>query len=380
MDNKTAVVVGAGIVGLAAARALSVKGYSVKVFDRNPKAVGASVRNFGMLWPIGQPAGVLYKRAMRSREIWKEVAGGAGIWLEETGSLHLAYHAEEWTVLKELEEIFRTEGRKVNLLDAEAVTSRYGLVNNDALLGGLYSADEMLVDPREAIAALPGYLENMYDVKFFWGKCVSYVADRTVYIGNDEEHEFDIAVVCSGADFETLYPEAFAKLPITKCKLQMLRTVPMPESFRLKTAICGGLSLLHYHSFKAAPSLPLLRQKMETDMRDYLEAGIHVMAAQNGRGEITIGDSHEYGMHLDPFDRQSVNKQIMDYLAGFLKISSKSIAETWHGVYPKLTNGDTEIFMLVEDGVYLLNGVGGAGMTLSFGLAEEVVAQIAAAE
>jgi FAD dependent oxidoreductase TIGR03364 len=377
MDSKTAVVIGAGIVGLATARALAIKGYSVKVFDRNPKAAGASVRNFGMLWPIGQPAGVLYKRAMRSCEIWKEVAAGAGIWYEETGSLHLAYNAEEWAVLQELESIFGAEGRNVTLLDAGTVISRYGPVNNDQLLGGLYSADEMLIDPREAIAALPGYLEDEYDVDFFWNKCVSYIADKTVYIGNEEEYEFDIAVVCSGADFETLYPEEFAKLPLTKCKLQMLRTVPMPESFRLKTAICGGLSLLHYNSFKAAPSLPLLRQKMETERKEYLQFGIHVMAAQNGRGEITIGDSHEYGMQVDPFDRQSINKQIMDYLAGFLKISSKSIAETWHGIYPKLTNGDTDIFMLVDEGVYLLNGLGGAGMTLSFGLAEEVAAQIA---
>ncbi len=376
MDNKTAVVAGAGIVGLATARALAIRGYSVKVFDRNPKAVGASVRNFGMIWPIGQPEGALYKRAMRSREIWKEVAAGAGIWFEETGSLHLAHNAEEWAVLQELEVIFRAEGRNVTLLDAAAVTGRYGLVNSDLLLGGLYSADEMLVDPREAIAALPGYLEDEYGVEFFWSKCVSSIADRTLYIGNEEAHEFDIAVICSGADFETLYPGEFAKLPLTKCKLQMLRTAPMPESFRLKTAICGGLSLLHYQSFKAAPSLPLLRQKMEIEKKEYLDNGIHVMAAQNGRGEITIGDSHEYGMHLDPFDRQTINKQIMDYLAGFLKISSKSIAETWHGVYPKLTNGDTEIFMLAEEGVYLLNGLGGAGMTLSFGLAEEIAAQI----
>ncbi|WP_462219906.1 FAD-dependent oxidoreductase [Ferruginibacter sp.] len=49
------------------------------------------------------------------------------------------------------------------------------------------------------------------------------------------------------------------------------------------------------------------------------------------------------------------------------------MAETWHGIYPKLTNGDTEIFFSPDPGVYVLNGVGGAGMTLSFGLAEEMV-------
>jgi glycine/D-amino acid oxidase-like deaminating enzyme len=150
----------------------------------------------------------------------------------------------------------------------------------------------------------------------------------------------------------------------------------MPERYRIKTAVCGGLSLLHYSSFKAAPSLPLLQKRMADEMKEYLDLGIHVMVAQNGKGEITIGDSHEYGLYLDPFDRASTNKLILDYLKTFLKINNNAIAETWHGIYPKLTNGDTEIFFSPDPGVYILNGVGGAGMTLSFGLAEEMVEQV----
>ena len=376
MQQKSAIIIGAGIVGLASARAFAQKGFTVKVFDRHPQAAGASVRNFGMIWPVGQPLGVLYNRAMRSKAIWKTIAADAGIWHEETGSLHLAYNTEEWEVLQELESIFKNENRNVSLLDKNKICTQYEQVNTDNLLGGLYSADEMLIDPREAIATLPEYLEEKYAVEFYWNKCVSYITDQTVYIGNEEEHEADIIFVCSGADFETLYPEEFAKLPITKCKLQMLRTSPMPERYRIKTAICGGLSLLHYNSFKAAPSLPLLQKKMADEMKEYLDLGIHVMVAQNGKGEITIGDSHQYGLQPDPFDRASINKLILDYLKTFLKLNGNPIAETWHGVYPKLTNGDTEIFFSPDPGVYILNGVGGAGMTLSFGLAEEVVDQV----
>jgi len=376
MQKRSAIVIGAGIVGIAAARALALKDFSVKVFDRNAQAIGASVRNFGMLWPVGQPAGTLYKRAIRSRDIWKSIATEAGIWHQETGSLHVAYCEEEWNVLQELAAIFKKEKRNISLLSTKEIAATYELVNPHNLLGGLYSAEEMLIDPREALATLPAYLEEKYAVTFYWNKCVSYITDHTVYIGNEEEHEADLVFVCSGADFETLYPEEFDKLPLTKCKLQMLRTVAMPEDYQLKTAICAGLSLLHYNSFKAASSLPLLQKKMAAEMRPYLDLGIHVMAAQNGKGEITIGDSHEYGLQLDPFDKTDINTLILDYLKTFLTIDTNLIAATWHGIYPKLTNGDTEIFFSPDPGVYILNGLGGAGMTLSFGLAEEVIEQL----
>ena len=43
------------------------------------RAMGASVRNFGMLWPIGQPFGPLRQLAVRSLQIWLEVLAFVGL-------------------------------------------------------------------------------------------------------------------------------------------------------------------------------------------------------------------------------------------------------------------------------------------------------------
>ena len=373
-SSRSAIVIGAGIVGLATARALALQGFSVRVFERSERAVGASIRNFGMIWPIGQTAGKMYDRAIRSRDIWAAIAPRAGFWHEAAGSLHLAYHPDEWRVLQELDEAFRREGRPVKLLDAAAVTEASGAVVKDGLLGGLHSGDEVIVDPREAIASLPGWLAEELKIEFFWGKCVSYISDQIVYIGNDEEYEADLIFVCSGADFETLYPEQFAKQPVTKCKLQMMRLAAQPAEWRIGPALCGGLSLIHYNSFKAAPSLPGLRRRYADEMADYLQWGIHVMVSQNGMGELTVGDSHEYGLTHDPFEREFINRMILEYLRKFAQFRDWSVIENWNGVYAKLTDGDADLFFSPEPYVYIINGVGGAGMTLSFGLAEELVA------
>src|SRR5271169_3022376 len=94
-------IVGAGIIGLAHAYFAAKRGRSVVVFERTPRAQGASVRNFGMIWPIGQRAGAVHQMAMRSRQIWQEILDDLGLPYRPTGSLHVVYHRDEAEVGRE---------------------------------------------------------------------------------------------------------------------------------------------------------------------------------------------------------------------------------------------------------------------------------------
>jgi glycine/D-amino acid oxidase-like deaminating enzyme len=53
LQSADIAIVGAGILGIAHAYAMARRGRSVVVFERSPQATGASVRNFGMIWPVG---------------------------------------------------------------------------------------------------------------------------------------------------------------------------------------------------------------------------------------------------------------------------------------------------------------------------------------
>ncbi|PSL25758.1 TIGR03364 family FAD-dependent oxidoreductase [Dyadobacter jiangsuensis] len=368
--SKSAIVIGAGIVGLATARALATRGYQVTVIERSSQAVGASIRNFGMVWPIGQPEGTLYERALHAKSIWKEVLAGAKCWSQEAGSLHMGYQQDELEVIQQFVEV--SAYRPVSFLNAEQTLAKSPAVNPEGLLGSLYSADEMIVDPREAIAAIPGYLTAALGVTFIWNTAISKVVYPAVFSGS-KSWSADEIFVCSGQDFETLYPEQFSAAPLTKCKLQMMRLEAQPDDWRIGPALCGGLSFIHYHGFKAAASLPGLKARYESEYAEYLKWGIHVMASQNGLGEITVGDSHEYALTFDPFDREFINTMILDYLGTFAQFKSPKVFQSWHGIYPKMTNGATEIVLKPESGVTIINGLGGNGMTLSFGLCDEVV-------
>ncbi|MDY7024201.1 MAG: FAD-dependent oxidoreductase, partial [Cyanobacteriota bacterium] len=118
-SNADVLIVGAGIVGLANALAYAKRGLKVVVFERSSQAVGASIRNFGMVWPIGQPEGKLTNRALKSREIWLELAGKANFYASQDGSLHLAYRQDELTVLEEFVESCTDCKDSIQLLTSE---------------------------------------------------------------------------------------------------------------------------------------------------------------------------------------------------------------------------------------------------------------------
>lgn len=369
--KRSAIVIGAGIIGLATARALAVRGYQVTVFEKNSIAVGASVRNFGMVWPIGQREGAEYERAILSRNIWKEVCTAARIWFEETGSLHLAYHQDEWQVLEELHSIYTHRGYE--LLNAEQTLAKSAATVPGQLRGALFSNQEMIVDPRKTSAGIAAFLHEKYGVKFLFGKTITGIEYPKIF-SNREVFEADEIYICNGADFDNLYGNIFQGLSITRCKLQMMRTNPQPGNWRIGPPLCGGLSLTHYKSFAAAKTLQSLKDRYEAEMPEYNKWGIHVMVSQMENGELVIGDSHEYGYTLDPFDRGFINELILKYLRQFARFKDPTIADSWNGTYSKLTDGSTHITLEPEQGVTFINGLGGAGMTLSFGLCEQIVA------
>ena len=370
--NYDAIVVGAGIVGLAMARALGVRGKKVLVLEKSQFAVGASIRNFGMIWPIGQQEGMMYERAMLSRSIWLEVAEASGLWIDPVGSLHLAYSNTEMDALSAFHGMVSSE-RNYTLLNAATTLKVSDSIVSAGLKGGLLSTEEAIVDPPKAIAALPAFLHERYGVDFQWQTPVNAVETGKVISGNNAFQANEI-FICSGPDFETLYPELFAQTAITKCKLQMMRFVSQPDGWRLGPSLCGGLSLIHYNGFKVAgDAVTQLKKEFENKYPEYIEWGIHVMVSQNQSGELIVGDSHEYGLTHDPFDRQMINKLILKYLSGFARFANEEIAASWNGIYPKMTNGETEFITSPADGITIVNGLGGSGMTLSFGLAEQLL-------
>jgi FAD dependent oxidoreductase TIGR03364 len=367
MATRTAdvAIVGAGILGLAHAYALARRGRSVVVFERTPRAAGASVRNFGMIWPIGQPAGRMHEMALRSRELWVELLTAARLPYFPTGSLHVVYRADEAAVAREFCELAPKQGYPCEWLNAAGVVARSQAVRPDGLLGAIWSPTEITVDPRVALAQLPRFLSERFGVQFRWSTAVTSIDLSTV----------DAAIVCTGHDFETLYPEMFRASGVTRCKLQMMRTRPQPEGWQFGPALAAGLTLRFYESFQVCRTLPALKERIAAETPEYDRWGIHVLVSQTAGGELTIGDSHEYGAAVDPFDRSEIDDLVLSYARGFLQAPALEIAQHWHGVYAKHPD-QPFVSLSPAPHVRVVTATGGSGMTLSFGLAEDTVREM----
>ena len=375
MENKAEVaIVGAGILGLAHAYLAAKMGKSVVVFEKSLRAAGASVRNFGMVWPIGQPAGGMLELALRSRQLWLEILHDAGLPFRETGSLHLAYREDESAVAQEFAELGPRSGYACSWLTRGAVLQKSDAVQPEGLIGGLWSSTEFTVDPRQILHALPAFLEERFGVRFVFGALVTGIGLPVMETSAGRWH-VETAIVCSGEDFQTLYPKEFAASGLTRCKLQMMRTAPQPSGWQLGPSLAAGLTLRFYPAFQVCTALPALSRRIAEETPEYDRWGIHALVSQTADGALTLGDSHEYGLDVDIFNKQQIDDLILDYTRGFLRAPELTIAERWHGVYAKHPEKPM-VVMTPQEGVRIVASPGGSGMTLSFGVAEQSIAAL----
>lgn len=371
MNSADVVIVGGGIVGLAHAYEAHRRGLTVALFERSPRAIGASIRNFGMFWPIGQPAGRGFARAMRSRKTYLELAKLAGFWADPRGSVHAAYHDDEMDCFHQFVERARPQGYDVQAVDAAESLKLYPALNPAGLRGILLSRTEVCVDPFEVIPKVTAWLGSQPGVRITTGVPVRSIRHPRVELADGSHVQAGRIFVCSGDDVETLFPEVLRTPILTRCKLQMMRTVLQPGGWRLGSHFAAGSTLRHYTSFEGLPALQSVRDRFAKDLPHFDRWGIHVLASQTQAGEVTIGDSHEYGEVHDPFNREYIDRWILDYFRTFLKVPDLTIAQRWNGQYLKRTDGFLEFIHEPEPNVRIVTGMGGNGMTLSFGLAQE---------
>jgi FAD dependent oxidoreductase TIGR03364 len=370
-------VVGAGIVGLAHAWLAAERGHRVIVFERTPLAQGASVRNFGMVWPIGQPTREWHQVALRSRARWLRLADDAQIRVNPCGAIHLAHRLDEWVVLEEFAARAADLGAECELLTADQVLRRTPAANPAGLLGGLYTPTELAVNPPVTVRTIARWLAERYTVQFRFDTVVTRVTvDPTPVLetASGERYPFARIVVCSGADTQTLFPSEYATAGLRACKLQMLKTGPQPGGWRIGPHLAGGLTLRHYANFEICPSLPRLRARIASEAPELDRYGIHVMASQPDSGEVILGDSHEYEPGIEPFDQSIIDDLILRELRKIITLPDWGIVSRWHGIYVKRANSAAWEAEPLPN-VYLFSGMGGSGMTMAFGLAERAWAR-----
>jgi FAD dependent oxidoreductase TIGR03364 len=351
-------IVGAGIAGLAHAAAALERGLTVTVIDRDSRAVGASVRNFGHCCVTAQ-SGELLELGLVARERWLHYSALAGFFSVESGALAVARSPEELAVLDELSA--GREAGQVRLIAADVVRDQ--LSSGDrAILGGAVLRDDLRVDPREAVGSLAAWLESE-GVTFLW---------RTSYLGGDLTSRGTIraerTIVCAGHDLDYLYPTLAEEHEVERCGLQMAR-IEAPGGRRIAPAVLTGTSMLRYPAFTETDAAAALRERVAREDPELVEIGANVMFTQRPDGSIIAGDSHRYDLTMDPFQREETTEPLLRRIGEVLGVDGVRVVERWQGVYASSPQ-HPYLIADVAPGVTVVSVTSGVGMTISFGLAE----------
>ncbi|MFI1362537.1 TIGR03364 family FAD-dependent oxidoreductase [Streptomyces griseochromogenes] len=362
-------VVGAGVVGTMHAWQAVERGHQVVQIEREAEARGASLRNFGQIWVSGRAGGEELETALRARELWEEIGGRVpALGFRANGSLT--------PVRGELE-----------LAVAEAAVARpdaadrgYKLVTpgearalNPALRGdftaALHCERDAAVEPRTAQLALREELLKSPNYTFLPGREVREVVGAgSVRDDHGDVHHADAVVLCTGAWLSGLVRElAGPDLPVRRVRLQMMQTDPLGEP--LTTSVADTDSFRYYPAY-ASPALDALNAA-QPQPATAAEHKMQLLMVQRADGGLTIGDTHEYE-HPFAFDTL---EDPYDHLTGvvesFLGRPLPKIRRRWAGVYAQCTDTSRVVHrQQVSDGVWLVTGPGGRGMTCSPAIAE----------
>ncbi len=363
-------VVGAGVVGLAHAWAAARLGKRVIVIDREPQALGASIRNFGFITVTGQARGAFWRRAKRTRDLWARAAREAAIDIEHAGLVLTLRHPQSVSLA---EAFLATEmGDGCALWDRAALRRAAPELASPESLGALWSPHELRVESRTAIPKLAQWLEGRHGVTFLRKAAVLSVRPPRIETSAGPI-DAGAAIVCPGDDLASLFPETIAARGVSRCVLSMLRLAD--PGFRLPGGVMSDLGLIRYPGYAALPQAAPLRAVLAETSAEALAHGVHLIVVQSADGSLVVGDSHHYGESPSPFMDARTESLILEEFAAATGLAPPPVIERWTGTYASVP----DLPMFVEapaPDVRLVMVTSGTGASTAFAIAEGVIGEL----
>jgi D-hydroxyproline dehydrogenase subunit beta len=367
VSNETTtdlVVVGAGIVGLAHASEAADRGLRVTVVERDARAVGASIRNFGHICATAQ-SGDAYDMAAVARESWLRLGEEAGFEVSRHGTVVVARTTSEMAVLEEF--AAARPGDEVRLLTPAGVRDLFPPATEE-VVGGAHLPRDLRVPPIDAVPAITRLLEAR-GVTFRWGEHVGAVEQGAVHTSTGTISAPAI-VHAVNHDLDRLFPAIAAEYDVRRCILRMFEIAP-PRRVRIAPGVLTGTSLLRYDGLAQQPSAALVRQELERDAPELIEVSMNLMLTQRPDGAVILGDTHHYERTHLPFEDEAISEVLLREGARLLG-SEPRVERRWRGVYASSTRTDF-VVATPHPGTRVVAVTSGIGMTTALGLAPRVL-------
>ena len=366
MEHIDTVVIGAGAVGLAIARELSMEGHDCLVLEREAHiGQGVSSRNSEVIH-----AGIYYKKGslkgrlcVSGKSMLYAFCEKFGVGFRRCGKIIVATSSDDLDELERIEE--KAAGNGVNDLTYLSEHDIQALEPELSATGGLLSPSTGIVSAHEYMLALQGEVETH-------GGVVSPLSEVTQIVFEKGAYRVSVSIGDQGEVFHFLATRVInaAGLGATKVAANTVGLSPdrVPEMY-----LCRG------NYFSMSGKNPFRHLIYPVPPQSGAGLGIHAT--------IDLGNQVKFGPDVEYIDseRYDVNSsRLQTYYEAirryFPGIQEGSLAPSYAGIRPKLQGpGDLPKDFLIQDesivglpNVVNLFGVESPGLTASLAIAEEV--------
>lgn len=344
--NKTydAVVIGAGIVGMATAYYLKKQGLKLAVIDRKYIGSGSTSRCIGGIrQQFSTPATI---RLMKENvALFSQMAEefGSSVDYYAGGYLFLAHTDEMLEIYKKNVALQRQEGVNVRMVSPGEIRDIVPGINTDGLLGGTFCPDDAQAYPFSVLKGYYSHIAAKGGDFYLWNPVVGIRKERhfIVTLSDGMQAEADKVVLSAG-----------------------------PWSASVATSL--GLTLPLYPERHEAIITTRMNKFINPMIVDYRKDGCYFQQMLTGQ---VIGcytpDPVVPGIHHD------ASFEFLPRMGGRMKrlipaLSKASILRHWAGCYTMTPDGNPIVDQSETEGFYIASGMCGHGFMLGPGIGKHL--------